>query len=229
MDLKDLKKLFKCDEDTITTPISFTLNGKCTNANLITKLVNFCVKKQMVLFKGKRMSLAQIGSFKDGYCTCCEEVIVTPGGSSNPNGSGSGGAGIGGSSTTSGSGGGAGIGGSLVEAWANAKLFPNQSNNGFLCGGVFSNVKAINFDGKLYFEAFSNQFVALNNVSIEVYYNGLVSPIIHSLGYWNSGLISFNGTPGYNVQNIQKIVIKASTYSTSNNPLCTSGSVTFTP
>lgn len=89
IDLKQIKQLIGCVRDLIYTPISFLLNGKCTNATLITILINDCIRTQYILFKGKKYKLEQIGSFKDGHCTCCEEVIVPPdngGGSSSGSG-----------------------------------------------------------------------------------------------------------------------------------------------
>lgn len=90
---QDIKKLFNCIRDLIYTPISFILNNKCTNGTLVTVLLNNCIKTQYILYKGKKYKLGQIGNFKDGYCTCCEEVIIIP--DNNGSGSGSGDTGIG--------------------------------------------------------------------------------------------------------------------------------------
>jgi len=185
------------------------LNGKCTNANLITKLVNFCVKKQIVLFKGKRMNLSQIGAFKDGYCTCCEEVIVTPGGSSSS------------------SSGGAGIGGDLVESWANAKFFNTQSNNQFFCGGTFGQLKILTQAGNLYFEVSMNDFTNLQSGLITFYDASNIILGSASIGFSTN----YQGVINSNIaqNNVVRAVISAGTYSTPNNSLCTSGSITFTP
>jgi hypothetical protein len=217
MDLKDLKKLLDCSEEYITTSIKFKLNGKCTNANLVTVMQNKNVKEQFVLYKGKRTKLSTIGIFEDGYCTCCEEVIVTPGGSSNPNSSEIGGVGSGG----------AGIGGGLVEAWANAKLFNTAIENQFFCGGGFSNVKVVDFANNLYMQFnYSNintasclvTLLASDNTVLQVSPNNILDGV---------GSVTLPLGSVTNQSAVQKILITAATYGTSNTPLCTNGSITF--
>jgi len=211
--IKDLQKLICCNEDLITTQIKFKLNGKCTNANLVTVLQNKNVKEQFVLFKGVKTKLTQIGPFEDGYCTCCEEVIVTPGGSSNPNGSGSGGA---------------GIDGGLVEAWANARLFNTQSSNQFFCGGTFGQVKFTVFEGQVYFE-FTQTGITAGQGSIT--FLDQANTVLAQNPYINFGTTVISGNYPFpvSVNAISKIVVTAGTYSTPNNTLCTGGSITFTP
>jgi hypothetical protein len=207
--LKDLKQLFCCLGEYITTPIKFKLNGKCTNANLVTVIQDKNVKEQFVLYKGVKTKLTQIGPFEDGYCTCCDEVIVTPGGSS---GSGSGGA---------------GIGGGLAKAWANAKLFNTQSNNQFFCGGTFGQLKFTVFQGQVYFE-FTETGITGGQGSITFY--DQANTVLAQNPYITFGttLISGNYPFPVSVNAISKVVISAGTYSTPNNTLCTGGSITLT-
>jgi hypothetical protein len=138
-----------------------------------------------------------------------------------------------GSGSNSGSGG-SGIGGTLLEAWANAKLFNTQSNNGFFCGGIFSNVKSLKYQGNTY---------------IQFNYSNIQSPsAIIIIGLSNGGSINFgdpvalNGSglitvivddsvinPISTLDTLVSVEIVASTYSSGNNALCTSGTITFTP
>lgn len=213
MDLKDLKKLLDCSEEYITTPIKFKLNGKCTNANLVTVMQNKNVKEQFVLYKGKRTKLSTIGTFEDGYCTCCEEVIVTPGGSSNPNGSGSGGA---------------GIGGGLVEAWANAKLFNNSSENQFFCGGGFS-ARMVNFNHNLFIELNNSGFTTLGSGNIALFdlsNNNIANIGIGGMPISSPTLITIGNI---DPNTISKVIVTMGTYGTPSNSLCTNGAVTLLP
>lgn len=142
-------------------------------------------------------------------------------GSNNPSGS------MGSSSNgTYGSG---GIGEGVIDAWANAKLFPVQSNNQFFCGGSFGVAKILNFNSSLKLVLPYSDIYSSSGVIIELYdiNNFLVQTFTQGL-YNGGGVILASGL---NIPEsiVTKIVISASSYSTSNNSMCTNGRLTFTP
>lgn len=117
---------------------------------------------------------------------------------------------------------GAGIGGSLVEAWANAKSFNSQSNNEFFCGGVINNVKIVSYNDNLYLQATAIGLTIIGATTIRLYdsYNNLLAQQTGDLTA-NFGKISQNS--------VAKVVFSVDAYRTQFTPLCTKASVTFTP
>lgn len=134
--------------------------------------------------------------------------------------------GSGSSGSGSSAGGSGGIGGSLLEAWANAISFPVASSNTFFSGGVgFSNVLLTTFNGAalVKFEGFG--FDSPTATSVEITVNGLTTPYFWP-GAGNTGngssTVSLN-LPG-NILNVTSIKLSKGLY---NNGL-TNGQTVFT-
>lgn len=130
----------------------------------------------------------------------------------------------------SGSGSSGGIGGGLIQAWANAKSFNTSSSNQFFCGGNFKNLKLLSYNGTTYLKFDYNDITFPNNSAVSVQLFNAANQVITS-----STLVITSGSATYQFGNyatqsqVVKIVINASTYSTSSNSMCTNGQIIFTP
>ena len=54
----------------ITTPINYLVNGKCTNATLVTSIENNNVTASYFLIKGAKQDLSTIPVYQEGICCC---------------------------------------------------------------------------------------------------------------------------------------------------------------